>query len=221
LSLHDVGTDVYLLDTPEAISARIGDNPSPYHLVPKLILDFDTLGEVVRDKEVVVHLAVVSDVVQAMNSPRDAFLVTCLGTQNLLEAVRKSTVDPQLILSSSFTVYKSPPDYLPIDERHPIGPGSPYAVTKAFQDQMTAAYGEIYGLREARLRFAAFFWPGQKDVNILRFILKALRNEDIVIEGGEQTRDWNFVSNVVQAILLAIWKKQLPFLTLGAEEKSL
>jgi UDP-glucose 4-epimerase len=213
--LVKLNCDVAVLDLPEALASAGLSQSSRLSMTGSSLLDSTALRAAVKDKDYIVHLAAISDVGRAFRDPAEAFSVNCLGTQNLLEAVRTSGSDPFFMLSSSFVIYKSPPDYSPIDEAHPIAPSNPYGYSKACQDQMVDVYGKIYGLREARLRLSPFFGPGQRETNILLFLMKAMRNEDILIEGGRQSRDWNYVDNVVSAFVEVARRNRSGALNIG------
>ena len=83
-------------------------------------------------------------------------------TANLLEAVRHEAPQAALVLVSSAEVY-GPPERLPVDERAPLRPQNPYAVSKAACDLLGGQYADAFGLRVVRLRPFNFAGPGQSD----------------------------------------------------------
>jgi len=114
-------------------------------------------GAAVRDLlrkysiEAVLHFASRTDVAQSIAEPRLYYRCNLASTISLLESVLDVGIRT-FILSSTAAVYGNP-TYLPIDERHPTDPISPYGTTKIAIEQMLAAYCRAYGLRYAALRY--------------------------------------------------------------------
>jgi UDP-glucose 4-epimerase len=163
--------------------------------------DFD-----LADAEAIIHLAAVTEIPFSLENPAATFEANYAGTLRLLERARRHQVLRHLILVSSEQVYSMPPSYLPIDERHPIGPATPYALSKLQQEQLAQVYSRCYGLPVTILRSGLLFGERQKDKGINNLIKRAITNEQIVVEGGQQTRDIYHVGNLVYAINLALTK---------------
>ena len=160
-----------------------------------------------EDVDYVFHMAAVTSVLQSVNDPLRSNEVNITGTLKVLEAAKKCEVK-KLILSSSSAVYGET-ETIPIGEKNPINPLSPYAVTKATGELYCRVYSEIYELPTIALRYFNVFGPKQ-DPNsqyaavIPIFIDKLLKNESPIIYGdGEQTRDFVSVKQVVEANILA------------------
>lgn len=167
------------------------------------ILDQSAVERAIQGSGYVLHLAAISDVAFGFKDPQTTFRVNCEGTMNVLEAARKADLD-RLVMASSFTVYKGPPEKTPIPEDHPIAPPTPYGATKAFQDLMARAYHVSYGLPIVIFRMAPVFGPGQPPKSIVGFIRLALAGEAIEVEGGQQSRDWNYIDNCVHAFMQSV-----------------
>lgn len=156
----------------------------------------------------VFHLAAVTSVPKSVLDPLQTNRVNINGTLKVLEASRRCDVK-KLIFSSSSAVYGET-KILPISEKHPINPMSPYAVTKATGELYCNVYTEIYGLPTISLRYFNVFGPKQDPKSqyaavIPIFIDKILKDERPVIYGdGEQTRDFVSVNQVVKANILAV-----------------
>jgi len=133
--------------------------------------------------------------------------VNITRTLKVLEAAKNCDVK-KLIFSSSSAVYGET-EVLPIDEKVPINPMSPYAVAKATGELYCNVYSELYGLKTTSLRYFNVFGPRQDPESqyaavIPIFINKILKNERPVIYGdGEQTRDFVSVKKIVDANILA------------------
>jgi UDP-N-acetylglucosamine/UDP-N-acetyl-alpha-D-glucosaminouronate 4-epimerase len=155
----------------------------------------------------VFHMAAMTSVPKSVIDPIPTNNVNITGTLKVLEASRKCDVK-KLIFSSSSAVYGET-ETLPISEKHPINPMSPYAVTKATGELYCSMYSEIYSLPTISLRYFNVFGPKQDPKSqyaavIPIFIDKVLKDERPVIYGdGEQTRDFVSVNQVVKANILA------------------
>jgi UDP-glucose 4-epimerase len=155
----------------------------------------------------VFHMAAVTSVPLSINDPLKSNEVNITGTLKVLEAAKNCEVK-KLILSSSSAVYGET-ETVPINEKNPINPLSPYAVTKATGELYCRVYSEIYELSTIALRYFNVFGPKQDPKSqyaavIPIFIDKLLKNESPVIYGdGEQTRDFVSVKQVVEANILA------------------
>jgi nucleoside-diphosphate-sugar epimerase len=122
-----------------------------------------------------------------------------LATQRLLEACRGSTVQ-RFIYASSSSIYGDIAD-LPIRESSPMRPVSPYGVTKLAAEHLCYLYRANFGLPTVALRYFTVYGPRQRpDMAFHRFISAIDQGRPITIYGdGEQTRDFTFVGDAVQA----------------------
>ncbi len=165
------------------------------------------LEMIFEDVDYVFHMAAVTSVLQSMNDPIRSNEVNITGTLKVLEAAKNCGVK-KLILSSSSAVYGET-ETIPINEKNPIKPLSPYAVTKATGELYCNVYTEIYKLSTIALRYFNVFGPKQDPKSeyaavIPIFIDKLLKNERPIIYGdGEQTRDFVSVKQVVASNILA------------------
>ena len=165
------------------------------------------LERIFEDVDYVYHMAAVTSVPQSVNDPLRSNEVNITGTFKVLEAAKKCGVK-KLIFSSSSAVYGETAS-LPISEKNPVNPLSPYAVTKVTGELYCTLYSEIYDLPTIALRYFNVFGPKQDPESqyaavIPIFIDKILKNQRPVIYGdGEQTRDFVNVKEVVDANILA------------------
>jgi UDP-glucose 4-epimerase len=174
------------------------------------ITDEHLLDRALADVDAVFHLAAMVSVPETMKYPRECMEINTLGTLQLLVAAKRHGAR-RIVFSSTSAVYGDDPIQPKCESMDPQ-PLSPYAVSKLNSEMAVQLLGEQSNFRAAALRYFNVYGPRQ-DPNsayaaaIPIFVARALRNEDIVIFGdGEQTRDFVFVKDVVQANLLAIEK---------------
>jgi UDP-glucose 4-epimerase len=171
------------------------------------IRDGGTVARAMAGVSVVFHQAAMRSVPRSVADPLGANEHNVTGTLNVLQAARQADV-PRVVYASSSSVYGDRPD-LPKREDQPPAPISPYAVSKAAGEQYAAVWSRLYGVETVGLRYFNVFGPRQDPTSeyaavIPRFILWALRGEPLQIHGdGDQSRDFTYVDNVVQANLLA------------------
>ena len=171
------------------------------------ITDLSLLKRLFKDADYVFHLAVVTSVPRSIDNPQASHEVNVNGTLNVLLAARDNSVG-RLVLASSAAVYGDTPT-LPQREDMIPRPLSPYAVAKLVGEYYCQVFTRIYHLPTVCLRYFNVYGPRQ-DVNsayaavIPKFIMEVRRGNPPVIFGdGEQTRDFAFVKDVVEANILA------------------
>lgn len=172
------------------------------------ILDEDLMQQCTRGIDAVVHLAALGSVPRSVALPRLSFENNAMGTLHLLEACRHNDV-AQVIVASSSSVYGSNPS-LPRRETDWIRPLSPYAASKAATESLALAYGNCYDVDVLAFRFFNIFGPFQAPDHpyaavIPRFLDAALHDRPLVVHGdGLQSRDFTYVSTVVDVLVAAI-----------------
>lgn len=171
------------------------------------------LKKIFKDKvDVVFHYAAQARVRLSLEDPLYDAGVNINGAVNLLEA-SKGEVEKIVYASSGGAVYGEP-EYLPVDEEHRIAPLSPYGVSKYIVEEYLRVYYGIYGLPYVALRYGNVYGPRQDPYGeagvIAIFANKMLRGENPIINGdGEQTRDFVYVSDAVEAGMRASEKKAI------------
>jgi len=127
-----------------------------------------------------------------------------LATQRLLEAARKSAALRKFVYASSSSVYGDA-ERFPTDEGVLPKPVSPYGVTKLAAEHLAALYFKSYGVPAVSLRYFTVYGPRQRpDMAFHRFIRAALEGREITLYGdGEQTRDFTYIEDAVQANISA------------------
>ncbi|MEA1944139.1 MAG: SDR family oxidoreductase [Euryarchaeota archaeon] len=177
-------------------------------LVRGSITDPDLLKETFRGVDYVFHQAALPSVQRSIDDPVRANEVNVCGTLNVLVAARDAGI-AKVMYASSSSVYGDTPT-LPKREDMKPDPKSPYAVTKLTGEYYCRVFNEIYGLKTVALRYFNVYGPRQDPSSdyaavIPKFANRVLAGKPPIIYGdGEQTRDFTFVRDVVQANLLAM-----------------
>jgi len=154
------------------------------------------------------HHAAQMDVRRSVQEPLFDADVNILGSLNLIENSLRHKVKKIVYISTGGAVYGEP-DYLPVDENHPIRPLCQYGISKHTVEHYLYFYGQTYGLRYTVLRYPNVYGPrqnpfGEAGVNAI-FIGKMLRGEVPTIFGdGEQLRDYVYVSDIVRVNIAAL-----------------
>lgn len=161
----------------------------------------DVISKLGTNGTIIFHQAGLVSVSQSIETPYESHTTNATGTLNILDAARQN--DSRVVVASSAAIYGDP-EYLPIDENHPFDPASPYGLDKLTADYYTRLYSDLYDLETICLRYFNVFGPGQTGGDyagvIPIFIKQALSGADITIYGsGEQTRDFVYVDDIVQA----------------------
>jgi UDP-glucose 4-epimerase len=176
-------------------------------LVEGDIRDLDAIRGVTQGAAVVFHEAAIPSVARSVADPLSSNDVNVTGTLNVLMAARDASVQ-RVVFASSSSVYGNQ-DTLPVHEGLLPVPLSPYGVSKLTGEGYLRSFFEVYGLPTISLRYFNVYGPRQNPraeyaAVVPKFILAALEAEPMTIFGdGEQTRDFTYVGDVVQANLLA------------------
>jgi nucleoside-diphosphate-sugar epimerase len=128
-----------------------------------------------------------------------------LATQQLLEAARQTPTLKKFVYASSSSVYGDT-DALPLREDSPLQPVSPYGVSKLAGEHLARLYASVYGVPTVSLRYFTVYGPRQRpDMAFHKFLRAIYAEDEIIVYGdGEQTRDFTFVADAVQANILAM-----------------
>jgi nucleoside-diphosphate-sugar epimerase len=172
------------------------------------LLDTTAVGRAVTGVEAVFHVAAIPSVPRSWSDPVGSLRANAMGTAALARAALKAGVQ-SIIYSSSSSVYGDQPGESRSEDMEPR-PISPYACSKLLGEEILLAHAASNSLRVLALRYFNVFGPRQDPASqysavIPKFIAAALHDEPVVIHGdGRQSRDFTYVSNVVDANLLAL-----------------
>lgn len=169
--------------------------------------DYDTVCASMEQVDRVFHEAAIASVPETVGNPLASERVNYRGTLNILEAARHAAVQ-RVVFACSAAVYGDLPE-LPKQESMPVKPLSPYAVDKLASEQACQMYTHLYGLETVSLRYFNVFGPRQDPsspysgvISIFSDLLKQGKQPTIYGD-GEQTRDFVYVSDVVEANIRA------------------
>ena len=176
-------------------------------LIRASITDLSAAREACQGADCVLHLAARTSVPRSVQDPIETNLVNIDGTLNVLVAARDAKVR-RVVHAASSSAYGETPT-LPKIETMPPEPISPYGVTKYVGELYAQVFGRVYGLENVSLRYFNVFGPRQDPTSqysgvLSRFMLAVIEGAQPVVFGdGEQSRDFTFVENVVDASLRA------------------
>ncbi len=202
------GNQVIVLDD---LSTGNEDNllsaASKIEFVLGTIADLSLMRNVCRGVDFVIHLAARTSVPRSIRDPLETNRVNVDGTLNVLSAARDARVK-RVVFACSSSIYGETPT-LPKRETMAPAPISPYGVSKLAGEQYGFAFYKVYGLEFVSLRYFNVFGPRQNPNSpysgVLSLFNSAIqKGEPVTIFGdGEQSRDFTYVSNIVEANLLA------------------
>jgi len=180
-----------------------------YHFQKADITDSKTVEKLISDCDVVIHFAAETHVDRSISSPADFLHSNVLGTFTLLESARKHKLRKFIHISTD-EVYGPTPDVTSFTEDDRLLASSPYAASKGAADIFVQAYRRTYGLETVILRCTNNFGPRQfPEKFIPKSIVSALLRRKVPIYGdGRQIRDWIYVEDFCEAIMLAIEKAE-------------
>ena len=194
---------------PELKEENVKDNLNNpnYKLYRIDIRDKDNLDKVfIKNKiDCVIHLAAMAGVRPSIENPILYQEVNCLGTQNILECMKKNNVN-KLVMASSSSVYGNCKE-VPFKETFVVDYAiSPYAATKKANEVMTHVYHALDNMNVIMLRFFTVFGPRQRpDLAINKFTRLMLIDEEIPMFGdGSTSRDYTYVEDIVDGIKRSI-----------------
>lgn len=212
IALVQGGAEVTVLD---ALIPQHGGNHynvetvrSRLHVEVADMRDTAALEPLVVDKDFIFHLAGQVSHGDSMRDPELDLGVNCVATIRLVEACRRLSPSAILINTSTRQVYGRPLT-VPVDEHHPVDPIDVNGINKLAAEYYHLLYHRVYGLRSVVLRLTNTYGPRQQITNDRQgmagvFLCRALRGQDLKLFGtGRQVRDFNYVDDVIEALLLA------------------
>lgn len=189
-SRNDFGL-IELLD--EEIKARI-------NIIPGDLKDSEAIMKATEGKNIVFHLGAMIAIPYSYIHPRETIETNVLGTLNVLTAAKEMDVE-KIVHTSTSEVYGTA-QYVPIDEKHPINPQSPYAASKAAADNLAMSYHHSFDLPVSIIRPFNTYGPRQSARAIIPTIIsQALTNDTVSLGALEPTRDLTYVSDTVEGFI--------------------
>lgn len=182
-------------------------NNTNYLLYKSDIRNREEIEKIFEENKIdcVIHLAAMAGVRPSIENPILYQEVNCVGTQNILEAMKKNNIK-NLVMASSSSVYGNCKE-VPFKEEFIVDYAiSPYAATKKANEVMTHVYHKLNNMNVIMLRFFTVFGPRQRpDLAINKFTRLMLNNEEIPMYGdGTTSRDYTYIDDIVNGIKKSI-----------------
>lgn len=171
------------------------------------VADYDAIAPLFAGIDWCFHLAALADIVPSMQRPLDYFHANVRGTASTVEAARKAGVH-RFVYTASSSCYGIP-DVYPTPESAEIRPQYPYALTKSLGEQLVMHWAQVYGLPAVALRLFNVYGPRSRTSGTYGAVFgvflaqKLARRPFTVVGDGSQTRDFTYVSDVVDALVTA------------------
>lgn len=212
ISLVEAGANVTLVDSliPEyggnlfnietikdKVKVNINDVRDPF-----------AMGYLLKGQEYLFNLAGQTSHVDSMNDPFTDLNINSGAQLSILEACRKHNLDIKIVFASTRQIYGKP-EYLPVDEKHPIRPVDVNGINKLAGEWYHILYNNVYGIRACALRLTNTYGPGMRVKDARQTFLgiwmrNLVEGKPLLIFGdGAQLRDFNYVDDVVEAMLSA------------------
>jgi UDP-glucose 4-epimerase len=177
------------------------------------VRDEYSMTYLVQNQDFLFNLAGQTSHVDSMTAPYTDLDINCQAQLSILEAVRKKNPELKIVYASTRQIY-GVPQSLPVDESHPLRPTDVNGINKMAGEWYHILYGNVYGLRTCSLRLTNTYGPRMRVRDARQtflgwWIRRAIAGEGIQIYGeGTQVRDFNYVDDVVTALLLAAAKPE-------------
>jgi UDP-N-acetylglucosamine/UDP-N-acetyl-alpha-D-glucosaminouronate 4-epimerase len=198
---------VVLDDLSSGKEENLAEVRSKITFVKGSITDLDAVQKAIHQAEYVIHLAARTSVPRSVKDPLETNRINVDGTLNILVAARDNKVK-RVVFAASSSAYGETPTLPKIETMQPK-PISPYGVTKYVGELYAQTFGRCYGLENVSVRYFNIFGPRQDPGSPYSGVLSKFASafledtQPVVFGDGEQTRDFTYVENAVQANLLA------------------
>lgn len=172
------------------------------------VRDSYAMEYLLKDKDYLFNLAGQTSHMDSMANPQTDLEINATAQLSILEACRKVNPMIKIVFASTRQLYGKP-DYLPVDEKHPVRPVDINGINKLAGEWYHLLYNNVYGIRACALRLTNTYGPGMRVKDARQTFLGIwvrllLEKKTIKVFGdGRQLRDFNFVDDCVNALLLA------------------
>lgn len=210
--LVKLGANVTLIDS---LIPQYGGNTFNINDINKVVninicdvRDPFSMQYLVKGKDFLFNLAGQTSHLDSMADPQTDLDINAQAQLFILEACRKSNPDIKIVFASTRQLYGKP-DYLPVDEKHPIRPVDVNGINKLAGEWYHLLYNNVYGIRSCALRLTNTYGPGMRVKDARQTFLgiwvrQLLEGSTINVYGdGMQLRDFNYIDDCVNAMLLA------------------
>jgi UDP-glucose 4-epimerase len=210
-SLIALGAQVRLADSliPEygGNSFNIADIAHKVHVNISDVRDPHSIARLVADSDILFNLAGQTSHLDSMRDPFTDLEINSKAQLSILEACRHHNPGIMAVFASTRQIYGKP-EYLPADERHPLKPVDVNGINKLSGEMFHILYSEVYGIRTCVLRLTNTYGPRMRIKDARQtfvgiWIRSLVEGKPFEVWGGEQLRDFTYVDDCVQALLLA------------------
>ena len=184
-------------DIGDKVTVNVCDVRDPY-----------AMAYLLKDKDFLFNLAGQTSHMDSMTDPQTDLEINAAAQLSILEACRVANPGIKIVFASTRQLYGKP-DYLPVDEKHPIRPVDVNGINKLAGEWYHLLYNNVYGIRACALRLTNTYGPGMRVKDARQTFLGIwvrllLEGQPIKVFGdGMQLRDFNYVDDCVEALLLA------------------
>jgi dTDP-glucose 4,6-dehydratase/UDP-glucose 4-epimerase len=184
-------------DVRDRVTVNICDVRDPY-----------AMSYLVQGKDFLFNLAGQTSHLDSMDDPHTDLAINAQAQLSILEACRKHNPAVKLVFASTRQIYGTP-EYLPVNEKHPIRPVDINGINKLAGEWYHLLYNKVYGIRACVLRLTNTYGPGMRVKDARQTFLgiwvrNLIEGKPILVFGdGMQLRDFNYVDDCVDALLLA------------------
>ena len=215
--LLDLGATVTLVDS---LIPEYGGNLFNLHDIRDKAMvnisdvrDEHSMKYLVQKQDVLFNLAGQTSHMDSMCDPQTDLEINCRAQLSILEACRHFNPGIKVVFASTRQIYGKP-DYLPVDERHPLRPVDVNGINKLAAECYHILYNNVYGIRACALRLTNTYGPRMRIKDARQtfvgiWIRRLLEGQPFEVWGGEQLRDFNYVDDCVDALLLAAEREEV------------
>ncbi|QYM77552.1 NAD-dependent epimerase/dehydratase family protein [Horticoccus luteus] len=176
------------------------------------VRDRATMAELVRGQDFLFNLAGQTSHMDSMTDPETDLEINARSQLSILEACRRHNPQVRVVFASTRQIYGRP-DYLPVDEKHPLRPVDVNGINKLAGENYHLLYDDVHGIRSTVLRLTNTIGPGMRIKDARQtfvgvWIRRVLEGEPFEVWGGAQLRDFTFVDDAVEAFLRAATRRE-------------
>ena len=174
------------------------------------VRDEQSMKYLIKGKNYLFNLAGQTSHMDSMKNPYIDLDINTKAQLSILEACRHYNPDIKVVFASTRQIYGKP-EYLPVDEKHPIRPVDVNGINKMAGEWYHILYNNVYGIKSCVLRLTNTYGPRMRIKDARQtflgiWIKKIIEGKPFEVWGGEQLRDFNYVDDVVEALLMAAIK---------------
>ena len=215
--LVECGNSVTVLDS---LIPEYGGNLRNLHdLREKIVVNLSdvrdpfSINELIKGQDYLFNLAGQTSHLDSMNDPFTDLDINAKAQLSILEACRKNNRNIRIVFASTRQIYGKP-QYLPVDEKHPFNPVDVNGINKIAGEQYHLLYNQVHAIRSSVLRLTNTYGPRMRIKDARQtflgiWIRNLLEKKPIQVFGdGKQRRDYNYVDDVVDALIIAATKNE-------------